>query len=144
MSSPPARSQNEQDGQDISVDTVWESCLWHRPRGNRMGHTSTLGVFFFGTIPIVKSSPLDVLLVQAHVPVVILDDWSELCTFNATEVRNTFGGWMQRAHEWLKPGLWLPRNQDRMEALCDATILCRRVYEERKRLLQKWKAPVVA
>ena len=97
---------------------------------------------FFGTIPIVKSSPLDILIIEAHVPVIILQDWSELCTFNTTEMIQVYGsGWIQRAHEWLLPGLWLPRNQSKMNEICDSIPHCKSVYEKRKHLLEKWKAP---
>ena len=93
---------------------------------------------FFKTIPIVKSSPLDLLLIPAHVPVIILEDWNELCMWNATNRMKNYGDWIENSHEWLKPILWIPQNQTRMDALCTASPGCWEVYKERKHLLEKW------
>ena len=93
---------------------------------------------FFKTIPIVKSSPLDLLLIPAHVPVIILEDWNELCSWNVTQRMKNYGDWIENAHEWLKPVLWIPRDQTRMDALCTASPGCWEIYKERMHFLDKW------
>ncbi len=84
-------------------------------------------MLFFGVIPIVKSSPLDLLLVPAHVPVLIVKDWSEICNLsdaNYNELIDKYRGWVQNAHYWLEPSLWIPRNQTRIDQLCKDSPGC--------------------
>jgi hypothetical protein len=53
-------------------------------------------LLFFGTIPIVKKSPLDLLLMPAHVPVLIVEDWSEVCTLTADKYEAEVRGCCQK------------------------------------------------
>lgn len=87
-------------------------------------------MFFFGVVPIVKRSPLtEFLLEPAHLPVVIVDNWSEVCDFTGAkyeELIKKYEGWIDNAHRWLEPALWIPRNQSAMDELCDAAPGCTR------------------
>lgn len=84
-------------------------------------------MLFFGVIPIVKSSPLDLLLVPAHVPVLIVQEWSEICDLTEDQYNQIiakYKGWIQNGYHWLKPSLWIPRNQELMDKLCQESPGC--------------------
>ena len=83
---------------------------------------------FFGTVPIVLSSPLDAMYIDAHVPIIIVKDWKEVCEWTEDDMENLFERfhkWVANSHMWLRPSLWVPRDQDQMEMLCDASPGCR-------------------
>eukprot|EP00978_Attheya_sp_CCMP212_P001122 scaffold2339_cov54-Attheya_sp.AAC.1 len=84
---------------------------------------------FFGTVPIVMSSPIDDLLVKGHVPVVIVHDWAEVCNMTGATydaLIQKYKGWIANAPYWLEPSLWVPRNQTAMDRLCDISPGCDR------------------
>jgi len=85
-------------------------------------------MLFLGTIPIVKGSPLQLLIEPAHVPVMVVDDWSEVCTMTGeryAQLVQKYEHWVANAHKWLEPSLWVPRDQQAMEQLCDESPGCR-------------------
>lgn len=84
-------------------------------------------MLFFGVIPIVKSSPLDLLLVPAHVPVLIVQEWSDICDLSDAQYNTIvakYNGWIQNSLYWLQPSLWIPRNQELMNQLCEEAPGC--------------------
>lgn len=83
---------------------------------------------FFGTVPIVLSSPLDSMYIDAHVPIVIVKDWNEVCSWSDDDMETLsqrFRKWIANSHMWLRPSLWVPRDQEKIEKLCDASPGCR-------------------
>ena len=83
---------------------------------------------FFGTVPIVLSSPLDSMYIDAHVPIIIVKDWKEVCEWTEDDIGNLFQRfhkWIANSHMWLRPSLWVPRDQNQMDKLCDASPGCR-------------------
>jgi hypothetical protein len=83
---------------------------------------------FFGTVPIVLSSPLDSMYLDAHVPCVVVNDWNEVCNWTREDydkMANKYEKWISNSHLWLRPSLWVPRDQDQMERICDASPGCR-------------------
>ena len=82
---------------------------------------------FYGTVPIILSSPLDPMYLDAHVPCIIVKDWSEVCSWTEEDVEklsDRFQGWIANSHMWLSPSLWVPRDQARMDNLCNASPGC--------------------
>jgi hypothetical protein len=49
------------------------------PPGNGVDCHRTWEMLFFGMIPIIHSSPMDVLYHKFDLPVVLVKDWNELC-----------------------------------------------------------------
>ena len=49
------------------------------PPGNGVDCHRTWEMLFFGMIPIVKSSPLDLLYTKFDLPVVVVKDWGDIC-----------------------------------------------------------------
>ena len=83
---------------------------------------------FFGTVPIVLSSPLDSMYLDAHVPCVIVNDWSEVCSWTDHDIEKLserFQKWIANSHMWVRPSLWVPRDQAQMDRLCDVSPGCR-------------------
>lgn len=91
---------------------------------------------FFETVPIYKSpSPMDHLHLPAHTPIVLVKEWSEICAWTDEYydiLVDRYKGWIRNSHHWLKPSLWVPRNQTRMEELCDMSPGCRETEAERR------------
>eukprot|EP00521_Asterionellopsis_glacialis_P010325 CAMPEP_0195306674 /NCGR_PEP_ID=MMETSP0707-20130614/37313_1 /TAXON_ID=33640 /ORGANISM="Asterionellopsis glacialis, Strain CCMP134" /LENGTH=425 /DNA_ID=CAMNT_0040370895 /DNA_START=39 /DNA_END=1316 /DNA_ORIENTATION=+ len=82
---------------------------------------------FFGTVPIVISSPLDSMLMDAHVPCVIVKDWNEICLWTEKDydaMAHKYEKWIAKGSHWLSPSLWVPRNQKEMNRLCTASPGC--------------------
>lgn len=86
-------------------------------------------LLFFGTVPIVKRSPLtDYLLEPAHVPVLIVDEWDEICNLSSLQMHalgERYLHWIANAQYWLQPSSWIPRNETFWETLCDDSPGCR-------------------
>mmetsp|Transcript_4122 Transcript_4122/g.11359 ORF Transcript_4122/g.11359 Transcript_4122/m.11359 type:complete len:540 (-) Transcript_4122:221-1840(-) len=83
---------------------------------------------FFGTVPIVKTSPLDLLLLPSHVPVVIVENWEEVCSWSGAKyaaLAEKYSDWIANSHHWLRPTLWIPWDHAEMERLCDTSRGCR-------------------
>jgi hypothetical protein len=92
-------------------------------------------LLFFGTVPIVLSGPLDRLLIEARLPVVIVQSWQEVCKWTDSDyalLEDRYAPWIAKIDEWLEPRLWVPRDQRRMEELCDLAGGCRQA---------PWNAP---
>jgi len=71
----------------MTQEKLWESYSTRlfalSPRGTGLDSHRTWELLFFGAVPIVKSSSLDPL--YAGLPVIILDDWSDLCEAGTLE-----------------------------------------------------------
>lgn len=85
-------------------------------------------LLFFGTVPIILSGPLDPLLVDAHVPVIIVSRWKDVCAITDDEYTAyalRYEHWIANILLWLEPRNWVPRDQRRFEELCDMSVGCR-------------------
>jgi hypothetical protein len=86
---------------------------------------------YLGTVPIVKSGPLDRLLREGRVPVVIVSDWSEVCQWTDEKyaaLAEQYEPWIRRSREWLYPWHWVPRNQTALDALCLSAPACKQAH----------------
>ena len=71
---------------------------------------------------------MDLLHLPAHTPVVQIQEWSDICEWTDgyyDALVDRYEGWIANAHQWLRPSLWVPRNQPEMERLCDISPGCR-------------------
>ena len=68
-------------GERMGIDKLWETygskMFALSPRGNGLDCHRTWELLFFGVVPIIKSSGLDIL--YDGLPVVIVNDWSDVC-----------------------------------------------------------------
>ena len=54
-------------------------------------------LLFFGTVPIILATPLEPLLVDAHLPVIIVKKWKDVCTITDEE----YTAYSQRYEHWI-------------------------------------------
>jgi hypothetical protein len=121
---------------------TWRDYASHQfgiaPRGNGPDTHRFWEYLLYGTVPVVRSGPLDPLYLDAHVPVVIVDEWSEVCEWledsdKYERLVSRYEGWIRNAHLWLRPGIWVPRNQAIMDELCRLSPGCEETYKEKGR-----------
>eukprot|EP00039_Didymoeca_costata_P000416 m.45483 g.45483 ORF g.45483 m.45483 type:complete len:438 (+) comp10249_c0_seq2:301-1614(+) len=149
LGSPGSRRYQHRDALHNAISKCESNGLFERmPRGDPVstwGHYSShqfalaptgMGwdthrlweLLFFGTVPILKRTPMELLLEPAHLPVVIVDDWDELCKWTNKDIKameTKYKGWIKNVHEWLRPSLWVPWDKQKMERLCDISPGCR-------------------
>ena len=68
-----------------------------------------------------------ILQENSHRDAHVLTIWSEVCSWTEEDVEklsNRFQGWIANSHMWLSPSLWVPRDQARMDNLCNASPGC--------------------
>ena len=98
-------------------------------RGTGWDTYRTWEYLLFGTVPIVlKKFPMEHLHQSAHTPVVMVTSWSDICDWSDddyNQLATRYEGWVANAHHWLRPSLWVPRNQTEMDRLCDISPGCR-------------------
>ena len=98
-------------------------------RGTGWDTYRTWEFLLYGTVPIMLAgTPLDLLHLSAHTPVLQVQEWSDICQWSDEyydALVDQYEGWIANAHRWLRPSLWVPRNQDEMELLCDTSPGCR-------------------
>ena len=72
----------------MPVDAVWDMygsyAFGASPHGNGLDCHRTWEMLYLGMIPVVKTSSLDVL--YRELPVVILEDWEDVCQLNLTKL----------------------------------------------------------
>eukprot|EP00797_Seminavis_robusta_P031096 Sro667_g184160.2 (344) ;mRNA; r:23203-24234 len=113
-------------------------------RGTGWDTYRTWEYLLLGTVPILlEDTPIvQNLHLPAHVPIVTVANWTEICQWTNQDVARMverYQGWIDNAFHWLRPSLWVPRNQTEMERLCDVSPGCREtsLEQEQKRRLQK-------
>jgi len=99
-------------------------------RGTGWDTYRTYEYLFYGTVPILLADTpvVDLLLIPAHVPIVRIQQWSDLCHWTDQEYdwfASRYEHWIANAHHWLQPSLWVPRNQTEMDRLCNISPGCR-------------------
>jgi hypothetical protein len=84
-------------------------------------------LIYLGTIPIVERTHLSDSLAGTHLPLVVVDSFDEVCSWDAAyleSLRQEYAEWIQRGHEWMEPGLWVPRQKSAMDAMCKSIPGC--------------------
>lgn len=97
------------------------------PMGNGWDTHRMWELLFLGTVPIVLSGPMDAMLHDAHLPVVIVRRWSDVCAITNhqyDEYARRYEAWIGNALQWLEPTLWIPRDQYRLDQLCHKSDGC--------------------
>jgi hypothetical protein len=98
-------------------------------RGTGWDTYRTWEYLFYGTVPILlKGTPMDHLHMPANTPVVFVDSWKDICYWDDefyAQMEAQYEHWIANAHKWLRPSLWVPRNQTEMDRLCDISPGCR-------------------
>jgi hypothetical protein len=85
------------------------------------------------------STELDWLLLPAHVPVLVVDRWDEICDLVADtnlhqKMVQRYKNWIAKSYKWLRPGLWIPRDQARMDTLCQELPGCVKAHQMMHRM----------
>jgi hypothetical protein len=90
-------------------------------------------LLFMGTVPIVISGSLDTMYTEAHLPVIVVKKWSDVCRLTdrqMDEYASRYETWTAELREWLYPSVWVPRDQRRFDELCLQAIGCRKAPKE--------------